>query len=113
MDIHELAKAYMSGSTLEELSRLSGLSRPTLTRRLRKETHCVIRGPGSGSHTHGELGPEWDDIGKVPDEVLAERLKCTRQNVASHRRRRGIPSYRSTKRSKHGRDTNPDGASDV
>jgi hypothetical protein len=113
MDIHDLAKAYIDGSTLEELSRLSGLSRPTLTRRLRKETHCVIRGPGLGKPKPKELGPEWDDIGKVPDEELAERLACTRQNVASHRKRRGIPSYRSTKRSRHGRDSNPDGASDV
>ena len=113
MDIHELAKAYSEGSTLERLSELSGLSRATLTRRLRRETNCVIRGPGLGKPTPRELGPEWGDIGKVPDEVLAERLACTRQNVASHRRRRGIPSYRSTKRSKHDRDTDPDGTGDV
>ena len=111
MDIKELARAYESGQTLEALASQVGVSRQTVTRLLREVTK--IRGPGLGKPKPRPLGPEWDDLGEVPDEELAKRIGCTRQNVAGHRKRRGIPHYLSTKRSKHGRGDNANGTDGV
>lgn len=49
----------------------------------------------------GRKGIDWDtitDLGLLPDREIAKRLNCTRNNVASARYTRGIPSALSRKR---------------
>tara|TARA_R100000306_G_C4348431_1_gene128844 strand:- start:120 stop:422 length:303 start_codon:yes stop_codon:yes gene_type:complete len=96
MDIEKYVKAYRSGESLDSLAENSGVSRTTLTKRIRE--HTAIRKSGHSRPGPRKLGPEWDDIGRVPDEGLAKRLGCSRQNVAKVRKARGIPSHRETAR---------------
>jgi len=88
---------YRSGDSLACLAERYGLTRATITRYLAERTK--IRRPGAQKgkpRSKKELGPEWDLLGKVPDAELAEKLGCSRQNVSSIRRARGIPSSRDT-----------------
>ena len=94
MDILENAKAYMDGATLDELAKLAGVSRGTITKRLRE--HVAIKKAGNSRPSTRPLPAEWVGIGLVPDSVIAERVGCTRQNVAKVRKARGIPSFRET-----------------
>ena len=95
MDIQKLVAAYEGGESLTDLALKAGCSRSTLTIRLREHTEIRRRGNPSGPK---DLGPEWSDLGKVPDPDLAKRLGCSRQNVAKARKRRGIPSFTETER---------------
>ena len=61
--------------------------------------HTTIRKPGArkGSlrpKALKERGPEWDELGKISDAQLAEKVGCARQNVTRVRQRLGIPSAR-------------------
>ena len=90
MNVEEMVALYRDGDSLEKIATKAGLSRGTVAKRIRG--HIDIRKRGETIEPR-ELGPEWDDLGKVPDTILAERNKCTRQNVAKLRRTRGIPSF--------------------
>ena len=94
MEIEEYVAAYRAGESLDSLAKKAGMSRTTLTKLLRK--HTAIRKAGHSRPALRDLGPEWDDIGLIPDTILAERVGCSRQNVAKVRRARGIPSFRET-----------------
>jgi transcriptional regulator with XRE-family HTH domain len=104
MDISEMVAFYKAGDSLEKIANKAGVSRGTVARRIRGQTKIRKRGE---SVTPRELGPEWADLGKIPDTILAERNKCTRQNVAKLRKARGIPSFMEMVHAK-ARANNPD-----
>ena len=92
--IRLLAEAYQNGESLEALSQRANISRPTLTKYLRQ--FVEIRRPGEWkgdiSNFRKKRGPEWDEMGKITDQALAEKLGCSRQNVTRVRTLHGIPS---------------------
>ena len=92
MNIEAYVEAYLNGATLSELAKKAGVSRGTITKRLRK--HVAIRKAGNSRPSARTLPKEWKDLGLVPDSVIAARVGCTRQNVAKVRRARGIASFR-------------------
>lgn len=94
MDIEEYVAAYRNGESLDSLAERAGVCRTTLTKALRE--HTAIRKVGHSRPTPRELGPEWNELGLVPDAIIAERAGCSRQNVAKIRKARGIPSFRET-----------------
>jgi len=110
MKIEQLVRAYRNGETLDSLAEKAGVSRTTLTKRLRE--HTAIRKPGYGKPKPRELGSEWDEVGRVSDTVLAEKIGCTRQNVAKVRKARGIPSFTEV-RKRNERENHTDRADDV
>jgi len=94
--LKKCVKDYKGGASLGSLAEEYGISRITMTRYIRKR--AVIRSPGSGRgarlSARKERGPEWDELGKIPDEVLAKTVGCSRQNVTRVRKMLGIPSAR-------------------
>ena len=110
MDIEEWASAYRNGESLDSIARRSGVSRGKVRKALKDVV--AIRKPGHTRPGPRELGPEWDDLGRIPDTLLAERIGCTRQNVAKVRWARGIPSFMETVR-KNVRADNTDRGTDV
>ena len=94
MDITEFVSLYKDGVSLETLASMAGVSRATITKRIRE--HSAIRKRGHARPKPRTLGPEWNDLGLIPDTIMAERLGCTRQNIAKVRRARGIPSFTET-----------------
>lgn len=94
MDIERYIAAYRRGESLDSLAATAGVCRTTLTKALRE--HIAIRKAGHSRPTLRELGPEWDELGLIPDTLIAERVGCSRQNVAKVRGARGIPSFRET-----------------
>ena len=86
---------YESGDSLSTLAKRYGVSLPTVRSYICEKTPIRGKGPVAGSvGLRKERGPEWDDLGKVPDAVIAERAGCSRQNVARVREVLGIPSSR-------------------
>ena len=110
MEIEKCVAAYRSGESLDSLAAKAGVSRTTLTKNIR--THTAIRKAGHSRPTPRTLGPEWDDLGRVPDTLLAKQVGCSRQNVAKMRKTRGIPSVRETER-KNARANTPVGSDDI
>ena len=97
--LSKYVEAYKAGESLESLSARARVARATRTKYIRSETE--IRKPGEWK---GKMAArtkvraeEWDDLGKVPDSVIAERAGCTRQNVSRLRRSLGIRSYQWNK----------------
>lgn len=94
--LKQCVKEYEAGEGLGTLSERYGLSRVTMTKYLRG--HTPIRKPGAQkgvkSKLRKERGPEWDELGKIPDEVLAKKVGCSRQNVTRVRKMLGLPSSR-------------------
>jgi len=85
---------YKEGESLDSLAAKAGVSRATLTKRLRE--HTAIRKQGHTRPKPRVLGQEWSDLGLIPDTIMAERLGCSRQNISKVRKARGIPSFRET-----------------
>ena len=110
MDIDECVAAYKAGESLNSIAKRAGVGRTTLTKRLR--ARVAIKKPGHSRPKLRDLGPSWDDLGMVPDEVIGKRVGCSRQNVAKVRRARGIPSHRETRRKGVGAN-NTDGTDDI
>ena len=110
MDTDECIAAYKSGESLDSIADRVGISRTWLTKKLRN--HVAIRKPGHTRPGPRELGPEWDELGLIPDEELSKKVGCSRQNVAKVRQTRGIPSFREVQR-KNARADNTDGTDDV
>ena len=98
-ELSKYVEAYKSGESLDSLSKRAGISRATMTKYVRSRTE--IRKPGEWKGEMAartkERSEEWDDLGKVPDSVIAERAGCTRQNVSRLRRSLGIRSYQWNK----------------
>ena len=94
VDITEFVALYKEGVNLETLATMAGVSRTTITRRIRE--HTAIRKRGHARPKPEVLGPEWADLGLVPDTIMAERIGCSRQNVSKVRKARGIPSFTET-----------------
>ena len=92
MNIEEYVRDYLNGATLSELAQRAGVSRGTITKRLRE--HVAIRKAGNSRPSTRPLPEEWKDLGLVPDSVIAQRVGCSRQNGAKVRRARGIASFR-------------------
>jgi biotin operon repressor len=94
--LKQCVKDYKGGASLGSLAEEYGISRVTMTRYIRKQ--AVIRKPGSGRgarlSARKKRGPEWDELGKIPDEVLAKKVGCSRQNVTRVRNLIGLPSSR-------------------
>ena len=94
VDITEFVALYKEGESLDSLAKKAGVSRTTLTKRLRD--HTAIRKQGHARPKLKVLGPEWGDLGLIPDTIMAERLGGSRQNISKVRKARGIPSFRET-----------------
>ena len=86
---------YEMGDSLALLAKRYMVSLPTIRGYLSGKTNIRGKGPIAGSPgIRKDRGPEWDDLGKVPDAELAKRVGCSRQNVARVREMLGIPSSR-------------------
>ena len=94
--LKQCVKDYNEGESLISIASRCGVSRVTMTKYLR--AHTPIRKPGARKGTKSKLrkerGPEWDELGKIPDEVLAKKVGCSRQNVTRVRRMLGLPNSR-------------------
>ena len=92
----QCVEEYKAGDSLATLATRYEVSRVTMTKYVR--AHTKIRKPGSlsgkPSPLRKERGTEWDELGKIPDEKLAEKLGCSRQNVTRVRKMLGLPSSR-------------------
>tara|TARA_R110000751_G_C13650165_1_gene467898 strand:- start:127 stop:474 length:348 start_codon:yes stop_codon:yes gene_type:complete len=86
---------YEAGDSMAVLAKRYEVSLTTLRNYICDKTTIRSQGPIAGTPgLRKERGPEWDDLGKVPDAELAERVGCSRQNVARVREVLGIPSAR-------------------
>jgi hypothetical protein len=86
---------YEAGDSLSTLAKRYGVSHPTIRSYICDKTTIRSKGPVAGTPgLRKQRGPEWDDLGKVPDAVIAERVGCSRQNVARVRELIGLPSAR-------------------
>tara|TARA_R100000655_G_scaffold46769_1_gene83741 strand:+ start:2959 stop:3303 length:345 start_codon:yes stop_codon:yes gene_type:complete len=94
--MNQCVEEYKAGDSLATLATRYGVSRVTMTKYLRDR--AVIRKPGAPKGTKSKLrkerGPEWDELGKIPDEELAKKVGCSRQNVTRVRKMLGLPSSR-------------------
>ena len=96
MDVDEWVAAYRDGAGLAEIARKHGVAPSTVRRNI--EGRVAIRKRGHTRPSLRKLGPEWDNLGRVPDAELAKHLGCSRQNVAKVRKARGIPSFTERKK---------------